>query len=80
MNTRSQSNYDKCALYEVNIDFDEASKAWKQNKKQVEQGHFQYICTVVKQDGTKCGKTCSNTNGTEGQYCRTHKKCNKDSE
>ena len=35
MNTRSQTKYDNNALYEVNIDFDEASNAWRANKKSI---------------------------------------------
>ena len=54
METRSQTNSNKGALYEVNIDFVEASELWRQNKKQVSPGHFKYICTVLKKDGNKC--------------------------
>ena len=44
-------------LYEVNIDFDEASKAWMANKKSIGNGHYKYICTVEK-NGSICGKSC----------------------
>lgn len=43
---------------EVNIDFDEASKAWKENKKSMGNGTYKYICPQIKKDGTKCGKSC----------------------
>ena len=73
METRSQTNYERGALYEVNIDFDEASTLWRQNKKQVSPGHFKYICTVLKKDGTKCGNSCTK----DSEYCWGHNK-NKD--
>jgi len=41
--TRSQTNYEKNALYEVDIDFDEASKLWKSNKKSIGNGCYKYI-------------------------------------
>ena len=40
MNTRSQP---KLQLYEVNIDFDEASEAWRANKKYIGNGTYKYI-------------------------------------
>ena len=43
MNTRSQQNYENEALYEVNIDFDGASEAWKSNKKYIGNGSYKYI-------------------------------------
>ena len=32
-------------LYEVNIDFDEASKAWRANKRSIGNGHYRYLCS-----------------------------------
>jgi len=74
METRSQTNYEKSALYEVNIDFDEASALWRQNKKHIGQGHFKYICTAVKKDGKTC---CKNVN-KNNDYCWTHRGYNKE--
>jgi len=48
--------YEKSALYTVDIDFDNASKAWRQNKKQDGQGQFKYVCAAVKKDGSKSNK------------------------
>jgi hypothetical protein len=64
MQTRSQTKLsenkssfmDHCL--EVNIDFDEASNAWKQNKKYMGNGTYKYICPNLKKDGSKCGKSC----------------------
>ena len=44
MKTRSQTKYENSALFEVNIDFDAASKAWKANKKSIGNGMYKYIC------------------------------------
>lgn len=55
-------------LYEVNIDFDEASKAWHANKKSIGNGQYKYICTVEK-NGIKCGKSCYNNLS----YCWSHR-------
>ena len=41
-------------LYEVNIDFDEASKAWHQNKKKLEEGTYIYVCGKPTLKGTPC--------------------------
>jgi hypothetical protein len=62
MKTRSQTKKEGelkevKQLYEVNIDFDEASRAWHSNKKSVGNGHYKYICTIEK-NGSTCGKSC----------------------
>lgn len=44
MKTRSQTK----ELYEVNIDFDDASNSWKQNKKYMGNGTYKYICPSLK--------------------------------
>jgi hypothetical protein len=44
MQTRSQSANGK---YEVSIDFDGASAAWKANKKSIGNGQYKYICPLL---------------------------------
>jgi hypothetical protein len=44
MQTRSQGANGK---YEVNIDFDGASNAWKANKKSIGNGQYKYICPLL---------------------------------
>ena len=44
MNTRSQTKYNNSAKYAVEIDFDDASIAWKENKKSTRNGCYKYIC------------------------------------
>ena len=41
---------------DVNIDFDEASKCWRENKKVGLNGMFSYICNYQLPNGKKCQK------------------------
>ena len=41
-------------MYEVNIDFDEASKAWMKNKIKLNYGEFRYCCLQLTKKGEKC--------------------------
>ena len=73
MKTRSQTRQEKNQLYEVNIDFDAASKAWMANKRSIGNGHYKYICTYSpssNQNDSKCGKSCYK----ELSYCWQHRK------
>ena len=53
MQTRSKSQQN---LYTVDIDFDEASKAWRENKKSIGNGSYKYICDSITKNGNKCGR------------------------
>jgi hypothetical protein len=64
MKTRSQNKE-----LEVNIDFDEASRAWLQNKRRLASGTYNYICGVELKDGSFCQR-----NPTKfSEYCHFHK-------
>jgi hypothetical protein len=54
----------------VDIDFDEASKAWKTNKKSLGNGCYKYMCIKI----TKTGKQCKNESIRNCDYCRFHNK------
>ena len=64
MQTRSQTSkvlllqnqeiYTPKPIYEVNIDFDTASQAWKSNKKYIGNGHYLYVCEYITKKGTNC--------------------------
>jgi hypothetical protein len=67
MQTRSASRYlevekekqikkELNQTYEVNIDFDEASAAWKANKKSTGGGCYKYICEHRNKNHKKCGR------------------------
>ena len=47
----SQDIRTNMVTYEVNIDFDDASSSWKQNKKSIGNGQYKYICPKDKKDG-----------------------------
>ena len=73
MKTRSQTKIDVQPLYEVNIDFDEASKAWKANKKSIGNGSYKYLCSKLSKYNTNCISKCLHGE----HYCKTHlKMCN----
>jgi hypothetical protein len=57
-------------LYEVNIDFDEASEAWRANKKCLKNGMYAYICGKIMLNGN----SCSRNRATGGDYCKMHNK------
>ena len=70
MNTRSQTKYNTRTLYEVDIDFDEASRMWEYNKKRTGFGSYKYICCELNKSGIKCGRHIVD----DTKYCRTHNK------
>ena len=72
MFTRSQSKLNK-VLYEVNIDFDEASREWKSNKKQMKNGCYKYICIQI----TKSGNQCKRESEQGCDFCKCHNKIKK---
>jgi hypothetical protein len=73
MKTRSQTSIETMqthiTVYEVNIDFDEASIAWRSNKKCIGNCQYKYVCPYEKQDGNICKKVCYKNS----QYCWSHR-------
>jgi len=67
MYTRSKANHQ---LFEKNvyIDFDEASDAWKSNKKSIGNGCYKYICCQK----TKQNKNCKRESLPSNIYCSIH--------
>ena len=59
-------------LFIVDIDFDEASRHWRENKKSIGNGSYKYICECV----TKNGKICNKRPALGSHYCFIHKKMN----
>lgn len=59
--------------FEVNIDFDDASKEWHANKKNIGNSHYKYICEITTKSGKQCGKVCYKCE----LYCWSHRKHNK---
>lgn len=75
METRKQTRdnliYEQNALYEVNIDFDGASEAWKANKKSVGNGCYKYVCGHI---SLKTGKKCMRELKDTCDNCHYHRK------
>lgn len=57
-------------IYEVNIDFDAASEAWRANKKTFGNGSYKYVCAKIDKNNNCCISKC--LHGED--YCRTHLK------
>ena len=70
MKTRSQTKKENSALFEVNIDFDEASAAWKSNKRPTGNGCYKYVCCYVTKTARKCNKEPIHFS----DFCKTHTK------
>jgi len=68
MKTRSQTKSESRQLYEVNIDFDEASEAWRANKKSIGNGSYKYICAKRCKNNKLCAGKC--LYGED--YCKKH--------
>jgi hypothetical protein len=75
MQTRSQTKKqemieeDRLPIYEVDIDFDGASKAWYMNKIALPNSTCKYICLGK----TKSGSICKRTPIIYTNYCSCHK-------
>jgi hypothetical protein len=60
-------------LYEVDIDFEAASIAWRENKKELKNGMFSYKkskqnCTHICENGKKCRKK----RNMNAEHCDIH--------
>ena len=69
MQTRSQSQ-NLLNSYEFIYNFDEASEAWRSNKKSMGNGTYIYIC----QKQTKTGKECKKKCLPGKEFCKIHDK------
>ena len=67
MQTRSQTQKHLKEL-EFNFDFDDASTAWKSNKKSIGNGCYAYVCEHVFAGGKKCDKVCFK----DSLFCKRH--------
>lgn len=54
------------------IDFDDASKCWRENKKPKANGCFVYKCQAICLNGKPCKRETMNVVGAE--YCNMHQK------
>ncbi len=44
-------------MFDNYIDFDEASKEWRKNKKKQENGRFEYVCNYFHKNSKQCRNT-----------------------
>lgn len=61
--------------YTVDIDFDEASRAWRANKRMVGEGHFVYIRTRSATKSTRVESACCNQcdrPAVSNEFCGVH--------
>ncbi len=58
---------------EININFDEASSMWRENKQYLGNGSYKYICMAI----TKKQNQCLNKPLKNCKYCYIHKKISK---
>lgn len=73
MQTRSHTKQLKKPLFEVNINFEEASECWKANKKPIGNGCYHYICLQK----TKSGNSCKRKPEQNSDFCKVHSKSNR---
>lgn len=55
-------------LYSVDIDFDEASRMWKLNKRSKGNGCYDYVCQGITKKNKNCIRKCL----MGSQYCNLH--------
>ena len=65
----SNINSQDYSMYEVKINFDEASEAWLKNKVKLGNGVYKYRCLSKTKKGTQCNKTPLKNS----DYCHIHK-------
>jgi hypothetical protein len=58
-------------LYDNKIDFDEASREWRKNKKYVGNGNFVYKCLYI---SNRTNSYCKNKLYKDTTYCKYHYK------
>jgi len=65
---KNEGNYLDPPFPKVEVDFDEASTAWKLNKKSIGNGCYKYVCVKVK----KTGHQCKNDSLKNCEFCKFH--------
>ena len=65
-----QITHKENAIYKVDIDFDDASHYWRENKEYIGNGSFKYVCESICKNGNKCVQKCV----TGKPCCKMHLK------
>ena len=66
--SQTQIQTSKKVQFDINIDFDKASNAWKLNKKSTGNGCYKYVCVKIKQNGHQC----KNDSLKNCEHCKFH--------
>ena len=64
----------KNAIYDVVIDFDDASRCWTSNKRRLKNGCYQYICGAELKNGNKCQRKPMSGIDSDSFACSLHHK------
>ena len=67
---KEKKEEEKKDIYEVVIDFDGASAAWRANKKSAGNGCYKYVCESITKTGKNCTKDCI----IGSTFCKIHSK------
>ena len=67
MKTRNQTR-ENLKKYDFVFDFDESSRAWKENKKSAGNATYTYVCQNKTIQGIPCSRKCLSNE----DYCKTH--------
>jgi hypothetical protein len=62
----------KNAIYDVVIDFDDASRCWTSNKRRLKNGCYQYICGAQLKNGNKCQRKPMSGIDSDSFACSLH--------
>jgi hypothetical protein len=62
----------KNAIYDVVIDFDDASRCWTSNKRRLKNGCYQYICGAQLKNGNKCQRKPMSGIDSDSFACSIH--------
>ena len=65
----NEVKFEKAVKFEVNIDFDGASEAWKANKISIGNGSYKYVCQKINKNNNNCKRKCL----LGENYCKIHK-------
>lgn len=64
----SSKKNDDLHIYDNDIDFEDASNCWKENKRVLGGGCYKYLCAKIGINNNRCISKCL----PGGIYCKTH--------
>jgi hypothetical protein len=67
-NNNNNNNNNNNIELKIDIDFDESSREWRKNKKNIGNCHFEYICLQLTHLGSICNRKCK----LGSLFCKKH--------